>query len=264
VGIESGLTQRARQEKFGILPGHSMISNLGLYASVRTLSYIQCRSAPAVKLQRMAASPTRKYSPRLPREERREQLLDAALRIIATQGFSGVSMEAVAREADIAKTVVYDAFGNKRELLGAVLEREQERVLSSIAAAMPALPLAGEPAQILADGLEAVLDAVHRHPDTWRLILLPADGTPPSVRAEVERHRDQLLRQMEPLVAWGAERLGFAHLDPELTAHLILGTAENAARLTLTQPRRFPPQRLASFTVDVLAAITPRKPARPR
>ncbi|MDX6643009.1 MAG: hypothetical protein QOD76_971 [Solirubrobacteraceae bacterium] len=210
----------------------------------------------------MAASPTRKYSPRLPREERREQLLDAALRFIADDGFSGVSMEAVAREADIAKTVVYDAFGNKRELLGALLEREQERVLSSIAAAMPALPLAGDPAQILANGLEAVLDAVHRHPETWRLILLPADGTPPSVRAEVERHREQLLRQMEPLVAWGAERLGFEHLDPELTAHLILGTAENAARLTLTQPRSFPPERLAGFAVDVLSAISPSTPGR--
>jgi AcrR family transcriptional regulator len=212
----------------------------------------------------MATSPTRKYSPRLPREERREQLLDAALRIIAADGFSGVSMEAVAREADIAKTVVYDAFGNKRELLGGLLEREQERVLSSIGAAMPALPLAGDPTQILANGLEAVLDAVHRHPETWRLILLPADGTPPSVRAEVERHREQLLRQMEPLVAWGAERLGFDHLDPELTAHLILGTAENAARLTLTQPRRFPPERLAGFAVDVLSAISPGAPGRRR
>ena len=205
----------------------------------------------------MAVSPPRKYSPRLPREERREQLLDAALRIIAAHGFGGVSMEAIAREADIAKTVVYDAFGNQRELLRALLEREQERVLSAIAAAMPALPLKGDPGQILADGLEAVLDAVHGHPDTWRLILLPADGTPPSVRAEVEHHREQLLRQMEPLVAWGAKRLGFDHLDPELTAHLILGTAENAARLTLTQPRRFPPQRLAGFAVDVLAAISP-------
>jgi AcrR family transcriptional regulator len=204
----------------------------------------------------MTVSSTRRYAPRLPREERREQLLDAALKIIAADGFAGVSMEAVAREADIAKTVVYDAFGTKGELLAALLEREQERVLSSIAAAMPALPLTGDPARILAEGLEAVLDAVHGHPDTWRLILLPADGTPPAVREEVERHREQLLRQMEPLVAWGAERLGFDHLDPELTAHLILGTAENAARLTLTHPRRFPPQRLAGFAVDVLAAIT--------
>ena len=205
----------------------------------------------------MAVSTTRRYSPRLPREERREQLLDAALRIIGAHGFGGVSMEAVAREAEIAKTVVYDAFGTKQELLSALLEREQKRVLAAIAAAMPTPPLSGDPARILADGLEAVLGAVHSHPDTWRLILLPADGTPPAVRAEVGRNREALLRQMQPLVAWGAVRLGFDHLDPELAAHVILGTAENAARLTLTQPRRFPPKRLAGFAVDVLAAISP-------
>jgi AcrR family transcriptional regulator len=205
----------------------------------------------------MATVSTRRYSPRLPRAERREQLLDATLRIIAADGFGGVSMEAVAREADIAKTVVYDAFGKQRKLLKALLEREQERVLSAIAAAMPTMPLAGEPAEILAEGLEAVLDAVRRHPDTWRLILLPADGTPPTVRAEVERHRARILHQMEPLVAWGAERLGFGHLDPELTAHVILGNAENAARLTLTEPQRFPPERLSSFAVEVLGAIAP-------
>lgn len=224
-----------------------------MYARVRTLSYIQ-----------VAVQTSRRYSPRLPRPERREQLLDAALRIIAAHGFGGVSMEAVAREADIAKTVVYDAFGNQRELLRALLEREQERVLSAIAAAMPTPPLTGDPAEILADSLEAVLDAVHRHPHTWRLILLPADGTPPVVRTEVERHRERLLRQMEPLVAWGTQQLGFGHLDPELTAHVILATAEDAARLTLTQPRRFPPQRLSRFAADALSAIAPRTARRRR
>ena len=211
----------------------------------------------------MAVASNRKYSPRLPRHERREQLLDAALAIIAADGFGGVSMEAVAREADIAKTVVYDAFGNQHELLRALLEREQERVLSAIAAAIPTPPLTGDPAEILAQSLEAVLDSVRRHPDTWRLILLPADGTPPVVRAEVERHRQRLLRQMEPLVAWGTERLGIGHLDPELTAHAILATAEDAARLTLTQPRRFPPRRLSRFAADVLGAIA-RPAARRR
>jgi AcrR family transcriptional regulator len=64
-------------------------------------------------------------------------------------------MEAVARARRTSpKTVVYDAFGNQRELLRALLEREQERMLSAIAAALPTPPLSGEPADILADGLE--------------------------------------------------------------------------------------------------------------
>jgi AcrR family transcriptional regulator len=194
--------------------------------------------------------------------ERREQLLDAALHVIATRGFDGLSMEAVAREADIAKTVVYDAFGNQDELLRALFEREQERALSAVAAAMPTPPISGDPAEILVESITSLLQAVRRSPDTWRLILLPADGTPPALRANVERHRQALLRQMEPLVAWGAGQLGLGYLDPELAAHTILAGAENAARLTLTQPRRFTPQRLAGFAADLLAGLVPGPESR--
>lgn len=203
----------------------------------------------------MSASARRRYSPRLPRGARREQLLDVALRLIAQHGFTGVSMEAVAREADIAKTVVYDSFANRRVLLEALLEREQERALAAVAAAVPDARLTGDPLDILVDSLTIMLEAVHRNPETWRLILLPADGTPPALRANVERHRAQLLEQIEPIVAWGLKRLHLSTLDPELTAHAILFNAENLARLTLTEPERFTPRRIADFAAAFVAAL---------
>lgn len=204
---------------------------------------------------RAMAVSTRRYTPRLPREERREQILDATLRLIADHGFGGVSMEAVAREAEIAKTVVYDAFGDQRGLLGALFEREQERTLKTIADAMPVAPLEGDPAEILSSSIETLLEAVREHPETWRLILLPADGTPPALREEVNRHRERLLGQLEPMTAWGIERLGLGDLDSEMAAQAILGEAENAIRLTLTHPRRFPPRRIAKFAADLLTAV---------
>ena len=206
----------------------------------------------------MAVSTRRRYSPRLPREERREQLLDATLGLISAEGFGAVSMEGVAREADIAKTVVYDAFANQDALLQALFEREQERALSDIAAAIPTFPIDGDPIDILIESLTTVLEAVRSHADTWRLILLPADGTPLVIRSEVDRHRDLLIRQLEPIVAWGVKELGLDRLDPELTAHTILAISENAARLTLTEPRRFTPRRLADFAADLLAAVVRR------
>jgi len=84
---------------------------------------------------------------------------------------------------------------------------------------------------------------------------VPADGTPPALRDEVNRHRDRLVHQIEPMVEWGIEQLGLGHLDSEVAAHAIIAGAEDGARLTLTHPRRFPPQRLAEFAADLLAAI---------
>jgi len=203
----------------------------------------------------MAISARRKYSPRLPRAERREQLLDATLRLISEHGYAGVSIEAVAREAEIAKSVVYEAFGNQRELEKALFEREQERVLAAIVAALPKPPLAGDPAEILAGSIRTLLEAVRESPDTWRLVVLPADGTPRPLRDEVLRHRERLVDQIEPMVDWATPDLGLDELDSELAAHAILASCEDAVRLTLTHPRRFPPDRIAAFAANLVAAV---------
>jgi AcrR family transcriptional regulator len=203
----------------------------------------------------MAVTTRRRYSPRMPREQRREQLLDVALELLTARGFGGLTMEGVAREAKIAKPVVYDLFGNREELLHALLQREQERALSDVAAAIPT-SLDGEPLDLLSESLSTVLEAVRTHPDTWRLILLPAEGTPPAVRTAVDRHRDRLVRQIEPMVAWGVERLGLGRLEPELTAETILALFENAIRLTLTKPESYPPERIAAFVSELVAVIT--------
>lgn len=127
-------------------------------------------------------------------------------------------------------------------------------MLETIVTAMPTLPLEGDPAEILASSVRTVLEAVRADPDTWRLMLLPADGHPPALRKEVTRHRERLVRQVEPMAAWGTERLGLGSPDPEIVAHLLIAGAEDAIRLTLTHPRRFPPERLAGFIVELLRA----------
>jgi AcrR family transcriptional regulator len=203
----------------------------------------------------MVRAARRRYSPRRPREQRREQLLDAALQVLDADGFGALTMEGVARRADLAKTVVYDTFGNREGLLRALLEREQERALSALAAAMPEPPLPEDPRQVLTEALGTLLAGVREHPETWRLILLPPEGTPPVVRKTVDRQRERLVRQVEPIVAWGLKRLGAGQLDSELATHALVASCENAIRLTLTQPDRHPPQRFADFAAEVVGAL---------
>ena len=203
----------------------------------------------------MPRTATRRYSPRRPREERREQLLDAALRVIDTRGFGGLTIEGVAREADLAKTVVYDTFGSREKLLSTLLAREQERALSALAAAMPTPPLPDDPRQVLTEALTVLLDGVREHPETWRLILLPPEGTPPTVRKTVDRQRELLVRQLESVVAWGLKRVGAGRLDAELATHALVASVEHAIRLTLTRPDRFSPNRFADFAADLVGAI---------
>ncbi|WP_354699890.1 hypothetical protein DSM112329_00148 [Paraconexibacter sp. AEG42_29] len=207
----------------------------------------------------MAKAPTRKYSPRRSREERREQLLDAALEIVDTQGFGAFSIEAVAREADLAKTVVYASFDNPDALLSAMVDRELERAVADLAAAIPRPPYA-DPAEVLQAALGAVLQAARRRPATWRIFVLPADGMPPAARAAVERNHQQFLLQIEPLVSWGLEYLRLDHLDAELTTAILIAGAEQGIRLALTDPDHFTDDRLIGFaTALVTSFIVPRQ-----
>ncbi len=210
----------------------------------------------------MAKAPkTRKYSPRRSREERREQLLDAALVIVDAQGFGAFSIEAVAREAELAKTVVYASFDSPHDLLRALVDRELDRAVEDLAAAIPRPPYE-DPATVLQQALLEVLRSARRRPATWRIFVLPADGMPPAAREAVDHHHARFLRQIEPLVFWGLERLGSPQLDAELTTNILIAACEQGIRLALTDPERFTDERLMAFAGELVTTfLKPRQSA---
>jgi AcrR family transcriptional regulator len=209
----------------------------------------------------MPTAPRRPYAPRLPPEERRAQLLDAALEIVAEDGMPAVSIEAIARRAGVTRPVVYGVFADLEELMNALLEREERRALAQVVSAMPALPTdhAGgglEPDEIAVEAIGTFLHAVADNPLTWRLILLPLEGTPRSLRVRVERTRSQLLEQIELLIAWGIDQRGGPHdVEVELLARSMLALSEEAGRLVLTKPDEFTPERVATFARALITRI---------
>ena len=60
--------------------------------------------------------------PRVPPAERREQLLAAAREVIVQDGLAMVTMDRVAKQAQVSKPVLYARFDNRASLLRALLE----------------------------------------------------------------------------------------------------------------------------------------------
>lgn len=202
---------------------------------------------------------------RLAPEERRRQLLDAALRVVERDGFPAVTVEAVARRAGVTRPVVYDLFGDLHGLLLALVEREEERALVTLAAIVPEDPAGLAPDELLLGGIEAFLEAVGREPRTWRLVLMPPAGSPRALRARVAESRARLVTQITGLLEWGLRRRGGPHgLDHEILARLLIAAAEDAARLVLAHPRRFTPARMAGAAQGMLALLPPATAANAR
>jgi AcrR family transcriptional regulator len=196
----------------------------------------------------------------MPPEQRREQLIDAALSVILEQGYEGVSIEAIAREAGVTRPVIYDHFPNLGRLLRALIEREERYSLDQLAHVVPSSPGEGDLVGVLAGSVRRFLDAVTARPATWRIILLPLDGTPAIVREHVETHRKGILDRIEQLVRLAIERNQLpSDLDAELAARAIRDLAEEAGRTVLTDPKRYSPDRYERFVHSVINLMWPEE-----
>ena len=203
------------------------------------------------------AKARRRYAPRMPPEQRREQLVDAALSVILEQGYGGVSIEAIARAAGVTRPVIYDHFPNLGTLLHALIEREERYSREQLELVVPDDPGDSDPVEVLAGSVRRFLDAVTARPVTWRVILLPVDGTPAIVREHVETHRAKILERIERLVRWAINRNELpSDLDVELTARAIRDLGEEAGRMVLTDPQRYSPDRYERFVQSVMKLLS--------
>lgn len=184
----------------------------------------------------------RPYTPRLSVEDRRAQLLDAALEIIARDGYGKISIDAIAREADVTRPVVYRVFDDLPALLFALLDRQEGRALGQLAAAVTpdADPL---------DSLASLIEAVRNDAVTWRPILLASHNTPPPVRERIDRDRELVRLQLEAFIA---RRSRDAGIDPGIASHALIAIAEHFGRLMLQDPDGFDPEPLLDSVRAVL------------
>jgi AcrR family transcriptional regulator len=189
--------------------------------------------------------PTRSVtsSSRMSGAQRREQLLDVTKAIAADRGFHSVSIEAVARAAGITRPVVYGHFRDLNGLLEALVEREAARALQQLTTILPVEPPAGD---LLLPALEAYLRAARSDPATWRLVLMPPEGAPALLREHIARGRDAMVAQLAEAVRPGLVP-GREPPDPELTARMLSTIADEAVRLLLTEPDRYPTERLVAL-----------------
>jgi len=149
--------------------------------------------------------------------------------IVGEQGFHAVSIEAVARRAGITRPVVYEHFGDLKGLLEALVAREGARALAQLAAILPHVRSAE------GGGREDLLAGL---------------------RGTITAGRDAVVAALAEVVRPGIGP-GSASPDPALTARMLSATADEAARLLLTDPAEYPIDRLIAHADWVLSSLSP-------
>src|SRR5437773_10543189 len=71
---------------------------------------------------------------RLPRGQRREQIIAAATRAFAKAGFAATNLDDIAAEAGISRAILYRHFDSKTDLYRAVLDSACQRLIAATGA----------------------------------------------------------------------------------------------------------------------------------
>lgn len=180
-------------------------------------------------------------------ERRRPQVLDGALAIIVERGIGGVSMTAVADRMGVSKPVVYACFATREELLTALLEREERRLLEGVFAALPDQPRFEDPEGLLVEGFRALLETVAAEPDSWRVVF--AAEPDPAVADRFRHGRALIARRVARLVEPALARAGTDDVARKLPVlvELLMSAGEGAVRSLLDSGEEWPPEELGAF-----------------
>jgi AcrR family transcriptional regulator len=95
------------------------------------------RPRPESKPGATAAEP-RTRSRRLPADERRAELLAAAVRVFSREGFHGATTRAIAREAGVAEALLYRYFADKKDLFVCAVRETSARLVQGLKAVLDA------------------------------------------------------------------------------------------------------------------------------
>jgi AcrR family transcriptional regulator len=202
--------------------------------------------------------PKRRYAKRLPVEKRREHLLDAASRVLVREGYEKVTIEAIAREADVTRPVVYAAYDGLEPLLHALLDRTQRRALASALQLMPERAFEGDVDDWILAAAGGLIDVVQREPEIWRPVLGLTQNAPAIVRDRIESTRELIRGYIADALQVGLERRGGPDVDVDVLAHLVMITAEHFGRLVLDQPEKYDKERLVGALDGLLSATLPQ------
>ncbi len=181
---------------------------------------------------------------RLPRRERRAQLLDAARSVFVTQGFHAAAMDEIAVRAGVSKPVLYQHFPSKQELYLALLDESIETLVGSV---RDALQSTEDNAERVAAAIGAYFNFVDDPDGAYRLVFESDLVNVDEVRRRVERADEHCAALVAVVIVADT---GLSEDEAMLLATGLTGMAQTSARRWLRNRRALPKSTATKLVVD--------------
>lgn len=162
---------------------------------------------------------------RLPREQRRGELLEVARRVFGRKGFRSTEVNEVAREAGVTRPILYRHFpGGKADVFMEVLNSHLEDLMGSVRSAMA---MSSAPRERLRLGIDAYLRFAESRPEGFLLLVRSSDEVDERVGRRAKEVRDQITGTLTDTIADVMHGAGLDPAGAPVYAHALLGGVES-------------------------------------
>jgi len=161
--------------------------------------------------------------PTASQEEKRRQILDAAVRAFARKGYHACRVGEIAEEAGVAYGLVYHYFGSKEEVLETIFRETWTQMLARVREVQEE----GGPADEQVRKVTALLLRTwRRDPDLVRVLVTEVTRSPEQLRQQIDEI-GHAYEALESIIAHGQETGEFRDdLDPKVAATVFYGALE--------------------------------------
>jgi len=161
---------------------------------------------------------------RLPRDERRAQLLAAALEVFTAAGYHAAAMDEIADRAQVSKPVLYQHFPSKLDLYLAVLDLHIDALIFDIQKAVSSTK---DNADRVKATVTAYFDFITREGEAFRLLFESDMNVEPQVRERLNRMTYDCAAAFSAVIAIDT---GLPKEASMMLAVGLIGTVQTSAR----------------------------------
>lgn len=167
---------------------------------------------------------------RLPKSERREQLMAVARSVFVEQGYHTASMEIIADTAGVSKPLLYQHFPSKLDLYLALLDAGIDDLLAKSDASLR--NITDNKMRVIAT-VQTYFEFVDDPQDAYRLVFESDLTNEPQVRARLERLEREVIKRIAAVIK---EDTGLSESQATLLGAGLHGMAQVAATNWLRDP----------------------------
>jgi AcrR family transcriptional regulator len=183
---------------------------------------------------------------RLPRDERRAQLLVAALEVFTAAGYHSAAMDEIADRANVSKPVLYQHFPSKLDLYLAVLDLHIDSLVFAI---QKAIASNRENSSRVAATVDAYFGFIDSEGEAFRLLFESDMNLEPQVRERLNRMTYDCAAAVSAIISIDT---GLGKEESMMLAVGIIGTVQTTARHWLDRDGKIDRLRATELVMNLI------------